>query len=43
LVKTEGKPKPGHEVKHIAFWKPGSKIKLGKGTEEVIERYLSLR
>ena len=40
LIKTEGKAKPSHEVKHIAFWKPGSRIKLMKGAKIALDRYL---
>ncbi len=41
LVKTEGIPKPKHEIKYIAFWKPQSNIHITVGTKKVIEKYLS--
>lgn len=40
LVKSEGTPKPNHEIKHIDFWKPGSKIKIYKGTKSILDKYL---
>lgn len=40
LVKTKGIPKPRHEIKYIAYWKPNSQIDLTKGTKTIIERYL---
>ena len=40
LVESEGIPKPGHEIKKIAFYKPGSKIKIGKGSKKIIDIYL---
>jgi 8-oxo-dGTP diphosphatase len=40
LIKAEGTPKPKHEIKSVAFWKPGSKIHITGGTKEVIGRYL---
>ncbi len=40
LIQAEGEPKPRHEIKHLAFWKPESKINLTSGTKKVIERYL---
>jgi ADP-ribose pyrophosphatase YjhB (NUDIX family) len=40
LVKVKGTPKPdGHEVKHIAYWKPGSDINLSNTTRLLIEKY----
>ena len=42
LVKAEGNPKPEHEIKHIAFWNPKSKIKISKSTKKAIEEYHKL-
>ena len=39
LVKAEGKPRPKNEVKHIAYWKPKSKIKLMKGAQMLLDIY----
>lgn len=39
LIRTEGKPKPKNEVKHIAYWKPGSKINLMKGAQMLLDIY----
>jgi len=41
LIKTRGTPKPSHhDVTHIDYWKPRSKIKLSKSTKIIIEKYL---
>lgn len=40
LIKSYGKARPRHEIKHIAFWKPNSKIHITQGTMKVIEKYL---
>jgi len=40
LVKSEGVPKPKSEIKHIGFWKPGSKLRISKGAKRAIERYI---
>ena len=39
LIEAEGKPKPSNEVKHIAYWKPGSKLKLMKGAKIALGMY----
>lgn len=39
LIETHGTPRPKHEIKHIAFWTPGNRINITKGTRKVIERY----
>jgi len=41
LIEAEGIPKPCSEVRKIAFYKPGSKIKIGEGSKKIIEIYLS--
>ncbi len=41
LLKAKGKLKPdGHEVKFIHYWKPGSRLELGRTTKLIIDRYL---
>lgn len=41
LIKATGEPKPNHhDVKHIAYWKPGSDIKISRTTKLIIQRYL---
>jgi 8-oxo-dGTP pyrophosphatase MutT (NUDIX family) len=40
LVESEGTPKPMHEMKKIAFYKPGSKMKIGEGSKTIIDIYL---
>lgn len=39
LVKARGTPRPQHEVKHIAFYGPGSKVRISGVTREIIEKY----
>ncbi len=41
LVKTYGIPRPRHEIRHIAFWKPESNLHLTTGTIKLIEKYLN--
>ncbi len=40
LIESEGIPKPSHEIKNIAFYKTGSKIKIGEGSKKIIGIYL---
>jgi 8-oxo-dGTP diphosphatase len=39
LVKAHGTPRPRHEIKHIAFYKPGSGVRISGVTREIIEKY----
>lgn len=43
LIGVEGKPKPNNEVAYIAYWKPGSKIRLMKGAKLVLDKYLEFK
>ena len=43
LMKASGIPKPRNEIRHIAFWKPGKKLKLSNGATIAIKRYLENR
>ncbi len=43
LVKASGKSRPRHEIKHISYWKPGSKTKVSKRTEKLIRKYLDMK
>ncbi len=41
LVKTEGHVRPdGHEVKHVAYWKPGSEVNISNTTKLLIQKYI---
>ncbi len=40
LIKTSGYPKPSDEIKHIKFWKQGSKLKTSRSTKAIISKYL---
>jgi 8-oxo-dGTP pyrophosphatase MutT (NUDIX family) len=39
LIEAEGIAKPKSEVKHIDYWKPGSKLKLMAGATIALEKY----
>jgi len=39
LVKAKGKARPRHEVKHIAYYKQGSNVKISGVTREIINKY----
>jgi 8-oxo-dGTP diphosphatase len=39
LIKANGQAHPKHEIKYLAFYKPGFKIKVSHTTKEIIERY----
>ncbi len=39
LIKAEGAAKPHKEVAYIAYYKPGSDIRISRTTKEIIERY----
>ncbi len=42
LIKVNGQAKPdGHEVKHIAYWKPDSDITISPTTRILVEKYLN--
>jgi len=43
LVRASGTAKPRHEVKHIAYYKPGSNIRISGVTREIIERYYAYK
>jgi 8-oxo-dGTP diphosphatase len=39
LVKAHGIPKPRHEIRHVAFYKPGSRVRISGVTREIIQKY----
>jgi len=41
LIKAHGTPSPRHEIKHVAFYKPGSRVRISGVTREIIEKYYS--
>jgi 8-oxo-dGTP diphosphatase len=43
LVKAYGTPKPRHEIKHVAFYLPGSGVRISGVTREIIEKYYSYK
>jgi len=43
LVKATGTPEQRHEIRYVAWYKPGSKIKLSTVTLEIVQKYLHLK
>ena len=43
LVEAYGHARPRHEIKHIDYWKPNSKIRISSRTKWVIEKYLDMK
>jgi len=43
LIKASGTPRPRHEIKYVAWYKPGSKVRLSKTTQEIIEKYYEMK
>jgi len=43
LIKAHGTPSPRHEIKHVAYYKPGSGIHISGVTREIIEKYYAYK
>jgi 8-oxo-dGTP diphosphatase len=43
MVKAHGTPRPRHEIKHIAFYRPESGVRISGVTREIIEKYYSYK
>jgi len=43
LIKAHGTPRPRHEIKYVAFYKPGSGVRISGVTREIIEKYYSYK
>lgn len=43
LVKAYDTPSPRHEIKYIAYYKQGSRIRISDATKEIIERYCAYK
>jgi len=43
LIKAHGNPGPRHEIKHVAYYKPGSGVRISGVTKEIIEKYYSYK
>ena len=39
LIKAKGIPRLRHEIKHVAYYKPGSKVHISRVTREIIDKY----
>ncbi len=42
-VKAQGKPRPRHEVKHVAYYTPDSDIRLSSSSKEILKRYYNFK
>ncbi len=43
LIKAKGKARPRHEVKHIAYYKPGTDVRISPATKSIIDKYYGLK
>ena len=43
LIKAAGEARPCHEIKHIAYYKPGSDVRISGVTREIIEKYYAYK
>jgi 8-oxo-dGTP diphosphatase len=43
LIETYGHARPRHEIKHIGYWMPGSKIRISGRTKWIIDKYLEMK
>jgi len=43
LISVYGYARPRHEIRHIAYWNPDSKIKISGRTKWIIEKYLKMK
>jgi 8-oxo-dGTP diphosphatase len=43
LIKTEGVPRPRHEVKYVDYYKEGSEIRISGTTKKIIEKYYEIK
>ena len=43
LVKASGIARPRHEIKHVAYYKPSSGVRISGVTREIIKKYYSYK
>jgi len=43
LIKAHDTPSPRHEIKHVAFYKPGAGVCISGITNEIIEKYYNYK
>jgi len=43
LIKAHGNPKPRHEIKYVAFYKPESGVRISGVTREIIDKYYNYK
>jgi 8-oxo-dGTP diphosphatase len=43
LIKTKGIAKPRHEIKHISYYHPNSRIRISGRTKSIINSYLEIK
>jgi len=43
LVKARGIPRPHHEIKYVAYYKLGPRVRISGVTGEIIEKYYAYK
>ena len=43
LIKATGKARPRHEIRHIDYYKSGSKLRVSSTTKKIIDKYLNTK
>jgi len=43
LIKAYGHARPRHEIKYLAYWKLGCKLRISSGTKWIIDKYLEMK
>jgi len=43
FCKTVGEARPRHEIKKIAYYKPGSRVRISSNTKLMIDKYLEMK
>lgn len=42
-IRAQGKAKPRHEVKHVAYYTPDSNIRISSSTKELLDRFYKFK
>jgi 8-oxo-dGTP diphosphatase len=43
LIHAYGRARPKHEIKHIAYWNPKSKLRISRRTKWILDKYLKMK
>ena len=43
LISAYGYARPRHEIKHISYWNPDSRIRISRRTKWIIDKYLEMK